>query len=80
MLGPIPLLSKCTLVAPLDSTNKASSTVAIHGLDGHREKTWTAKNEVNWLRDLIPEHIPNARILTWGYDANTHSRTRVSCQ
>ncbi|KAF1936850.1 hypothetical protein EJ02DRAFT_413325 [Clathrospora elynae] len=53
--------------------------VAVHGLNGHFEKTWTAGNGVNWLRDLLPRDLPNARILSWGYDANTHG-DRVSCQ
>ncbi|MCJ1346181.1 hypothetical protein MMC31_004395, partial [Peltigera leucophlebia] len=53
--------------------------VAIHGLNGHREATWTV-NGVNWLRDLLPLNIPNARIYTWGYDANTHSTSQISAQ
>ena len=58
----------------------------MHGLNGHCEKTWTAGSgvngvdSVNWLRDLLPHDLPNARILSWGYDANTHSGLRVSCQ
>jgi hypothetical protein len=42
------------------------SIVAIHGLNGHREKTWTAKNKVNWLRDanILSTIIPNARIIS----------------
>jgi hypothetical protein len=52
----------------------------VHGLNGHCEKTWTASNGVNWLRDLLPHDLPNARILSWGYDANTHSSSRVSTQ
>ncbi|KAF2813521.1 uncharacterized protein BDZ99DRAFT_412343 [Mytilinidion resinicola] len=54
--------------------------VAIHGLNGHCEKTWTTSDGVNWLRDLLPHDLPNVRVLSWGYDANTHSRSRVSCQ
>ncbi|CAN9334975.1 unnamed protein product, partial [Alternaria alternata] len=45
--------------------------VAVHGLNGHREKTWTTSGGVNWLRELLPHDLPNARILSWGYDANT---------
>lgn len=56
------------------------SIVAVHGLNGHREKTWTAKNNILWLRDLLPHQIPNARIFSWGYDANTHSVSAVSTQ
>jgi hypothetical protein len=71
-------------VSSLYLTNTVQlSIVAVHGLNGHCEKTWTAGNgvnSVNWLRDLLPHDLPNARILSWGYDANTHSRSRVSCQ
>ena len=54
------------------------SIVAVHGLDGHRERTWTfesGSHNVLWLRDLLPAEIPNARIWTWGYDSRTHSRS-----
>lgn len=57
----------------------AASIVAVHGLNGHRDMTWTAANAVHWLRDLLPSDIPNARVFCWGYDANTHGK-RVSCQ
>lgn len=40
--------------------------VAIHGLNGHYEKTWTETlkdgTQVNWLRDLLPKKVGNARI------------------
>ncbi|KAF8519397.1 hypothetical protein BU17DRAFT_22048, partial [Hysterangium stoloniferum] len=55
-----------------------SSIVAIHGLDGHREASFTAPNGVLWLRDLLPEALPTARILTYGYDARTHGENRSS--
>ncbi|KAL6405839.1 hypothetical protein AUP68_10978 [Ilyonectria robusta] len=45
------------------------SIVFIHGLMGHRTKTWT-KNDVLWPDELLPNKIPTARILTFGYDAN----------
>ena len=54
------------------------SIVAVHGLDGHLEKSWTADNGVLWLRDLLPERIPHARILTYGYDAYTRGRDRLA--
>ncbi|KAK8036599.1 hypothetical protein PG991_001736 [Apiospora marii] len=54
--------------------------VAVHGLNGHREQTWVASNGTHWLRDLLPVDIPNARILCWGYDANTHSSSGISQQ
>jgi hypothetical protein len=33
-----------------------------------------------WLKDLLPHDIPNARILTYGYDADTRSFTQTSTQ
>ncbi|KFZ13482.1 hypothetical protein V501_03683 [Pseudogymnoascus sp. VKM F-4519 (FW-2642)] len=49
--------------------------VALHGLNGHREKTWTAANDVLWLRDLLPTDLPNARIFSWGYNADVFGGT-----
>lgn len=44
--------------------------VAIHGLNGDAERTWTHRDSgVLWLRDLLPEEIPAIRVLTYGYDA-----------
>ncbi|PVF97307.1 hypothetical protein CPB86DRAFT_707172 [Serendipita vermifera] len=54
--------------------------VAIHGLDGHRERSWTATSGTMWLKDLLPLDIPNARILTYGYDADTRRFTYTSTQ
>lgn len=28
-----------------------------------------------WLRDLLPERIPRARVWTWGYDSRTHTKS-----
>jgi hypothetical protein len=44
----------------------------VHGLNGHREKSWTHTNgetgeQTFWLRDLLPPCIPNSRISTFGY-------------
>ncbi|KAF8519347.1 hypothetical protein BU17DRAFT_47705, partial [Hysterangium stoloniferum] len=47
--------------------------VATHGFDGHREKSWTADNGKLWLRDFLPQALPTARILSYGYDAYTES-------
>lgn len=43
--------------------------MAIHGIGGHREESWTV-NGVNWLRDLLPSEIPHTRIFSWGYNDN----------
>jgi hypothetical protein len=49
------------------------SIIAIHGLNGHRERTFTADNNVNWLSSLLPQQFPKVRVMTYGYDAKTHS-------
>ncbi|KAG8769230.1 hypothetical protein FRC20_004639 [Serendipita sp. 405] len=33
-----------------------------------------------WLKDLLPEDVPNARILSYGYDVDTHSFAQTSSQ
>jgi hypothetical protein len=33
---------------------------------------------VLWLKDLLPEKIPGARILAYGYDANTRGQDQFS--
>jgi protein SERAC1 len=46
------------------------SIIFIHGLTGDREKTWTTKGAVTpWPQTILPSKIPNARVLTFGYDA-----------
>lgn len=42
----------------------------MHGLNGDREKTWWAETAARpWPETLLPAKVPNARILTFGYDA-----------
>ncbi|PVF97371.1 TPR-like protein [Serendipita vermifera] len=60
--------------------NPVVDIVAIHGFGGHSERSWTAANGTMWLRDLLPLDIPNARILTYGYDLDTRSFTSTSIQ
>ena len=49
----------------------APSIVFVHGLTGNREKTWTHKStKTFWRRELLPLDLPDARILTYGYDAD----------
>ena len=31
-----------------------------------------------WLQDLLPQRVPNTRILTFGYDADTLKLSQVS--
>ncbi|KAI1458489.1 hypothetical protein F4805DRAFT_140939 [Annulohypoxylon moriforme] len=43
--------------------------VFVHGLRGSRIKTWS-KGDKFWPRDFLKDDLKNARIITWGYDAN----------
>ncbi|KAI9867453.1 MAG: hypothetical protein M1813_009011 [Trichoglossum hirsutum] len=45
--------------------------VFVHGLTGNGETTWTEKeSEVCWPQQLLPQDIPKARIITFGYDGD----------
>lgn len=51
-------------------TKTASSMLFVHGLNGHRVKTWRSPNsDVSWPKLLLPTEIPSARVLSFGYDA-----------
>jgi len=60
--------------------NPTVDIVAIHGLDGHRLHSWTTENGICWLRDLLGSRVSEARILTYGYDANTRGKEQLSTQ
>lgn len=56
------------LSGPIDQQNR--SIVFVHGPRGHLENTWKAECTLYpWPQTLLPGKIPNARILTFGYDA-----------
>ncbi|KAJ5745879.1 hypothetical protein N7520_011061 [Penicillium odoratum] len=47
--------------------------IALHGLNGHPTEIWTAyakETRLNWLKDLLPTAIPNARIMSYGYESS----------
>ncbi|KAF7116950.1 hypothetical protein CNMCM5793_005580 [Aspergillus hiratsukae] len=45
--------------------------VAVHGLNEHPTTAWTApETGTLWLKDLIPKHIPQARVLSFGYESS----------
>lgn len=60
----------------------SSSIVAVTGLAGHAFGSWKARHgSAMWLRDFLPEHVPSARIMTYGYDSrlllNTDSTASI---
>ena len=42
--------------------------MAVHGLRAHPINSWT-KDGVMWLYHLLPKDLPNARIMTYGYNS-----------
>ncbi|KAK5202699.1 hypothetical protein LTR47_011671 [Exophiala xenobiotica] len=56
---------------PGAASSSAIDIVAVHGLGGDAINTWTdPKSEAFWLRDFLPQQIPDARIMTFGYNAD----------
>ncbi|KGO77979.1 hypothetical protein PITC_025070 [Penicillium italicum] len=76
--SPLPLDEETGLKLLYDGLTPKFDIIAIHGLNGHRENSWTAANGVNWLQDLLPDDMPNIRVLSWGYslttEANSHGK------
>ncbi len=48
----------------------AVDIVFIHGLTGSSYNTWLSENNVYWPTELLLADIPDARIMTFGYDAD----------
>lgn len=45
--------------------------INLWGNETHAENTWTHdETGVNWLRTLLPERLPEARVLAFQYNAN----------
>ncbi|KAH8744418.1 hypothetical protein F5882DRAFT_497181, partial [Hyaloscypha sp. PMI_1271] len=56
--------------------------VAVHGLNGTARKTWTDEDSGSfWLEDFLPGALPNARIMTFGYDSGlAFSRSKAGVE
>ncbi|KAL6831944.1 hypothetical protein V8C40DRAFT_263226 [Trichoderma camerunense] len=55
------------LADPLQNT--LVDIIAVTGLAGHAFGSWKSKKKPDmWLRDFLPASIPNARVLTYGYN------------
>jgi hypothetical protein len=54
------------------------SIIAVHGLRGTSFETWKdGATKKLWLRDFLPETIPTARVMTFGYDAALFGRSTL---
>ncbi|OBT95600.1 hypothetical protein VE01_05937 [Pseudogymnoascus verrucosus] len=61
--------------------NAQVDIIFIHGLTGHRERTWTHEDENEpWFKSLLPKDLPTARIIAYGYDADVVNFTKVASQ
>jgi pimeloyl-ACP methyl ester carboxylesterase len=51
-------------------THSFRSIVIIHGLNGDATNSWTnPETKAFWPKDFLPYDIPEARVLTFGYNA-----------
>jgi len=47
-----------------------SSVIAVHGLGGDWERTWTNENTgIFWLKDCLPHDVESARVMSFEYNA-----------
>jgi hypothetical protein len=54
-----------------DMLTSVLSVVAVHGLNGDPKNTWTSrKTHAFWLKDFLPQDVPDARVMTFGYNAD----------
>lgn len=73
---PFALPSK--VLARLIVNSRIHSIVAVHGVNGHRVKTWTRQDTGTaeseppemWLSEVLHTSVPNARVMTYGYFAD----------
>lgn len=56
--------------------------MAVHGLGGDWDRTWTGTTKKNWLRDFLPQQLQKegvpARVMSFGYDSRTAFTKTVS--
>ncbi|KAF8252542.1 hypothetical protein K440DRAFT_535979 [Wilcoxina mikolae CBS 423.85] len=63
----------CIIHEPQDAT---VDIILVHGLTGNRETTWTyvvRRGQTTFWPEFLTEDVPNARIATFGYDADIAS-------
>jgi hypothetical protein len=59
--------------ADFDTTSKPTVEKASPSLFAQSEFVGTQAGDVFWPGTLLPSVVPDARIYTWGYDANVDS-------
>ena len=55
-------------------TDEYISIVFVHGLPGDATETWTTSG-ICWPKDLLPQDIPDARVMTFGYSTLVYEET-----
>ncbi|MCJ1383288.1 hypothetical protein MMC17_006401 [Xylographa soralifera] len=75
-------VSKNFLKVLINPNSANFDIIAVHGLNPknteyHAEATWTSGDKL-WLRDFLPQSLPNARILLFGYNANVAIETSIA--
>lgn len=59
-----------TALSTPQSTKEAVDCVAVCGLGGHAFGSFKEKGtSYMWLRDSLPKHLPNLRVLLYGYES-----------
>ncbi|KAH0558880.1 hypothetical protein GP486_004486 [Trichoglossum hirsutum] len=56
------------------SSTSSVHVIAVHGLGGNRTTSWGFPNErvareKTWLKELLPERVSGARVITFGYES-----------
>ncbi|KAK0639519.1 hypothetical protein B0T16DRAFT_497593 [Cercophora newfieldiana] len=70
--------SPCGIKSLFEPADAVVDIVFVHGLNGHRELTWTARGAAEpWPKLLLPHELPTARILAFGYDASVANWKRT---
>jgi len=64
------LFQLTTVLSEEELSRKGPDIVAIHGITGGYERTWTHSQGALWLRDFLPKDLPvPTRVFSFGYDA-----------
>ncbi|RAL59278.1 hypothetical protein DID88_006992 [Monilinia fructigena] len=52
-----------------DSLQISYDVILVHGLRGHRIRSFTHENGVCWPKDLLPLNRSDIRVMSWGWDS-----------